>query len=182
MIRINLAPPRELRGVRLIGPQLNLALLFGAAALALVTVLGASAWYLTREEQRLSMEIDFGARELTALRSIVGPAAKMKEHLLDLQARLRVIGALTVDQSRPLSLVDAFADAVPADLWITAFEDRETLLRVKGSAFSSTAVSNFMTALRASGKFEDIDIIVSKRDLEKAPSVVTFEVTCRFRT
>ena len=182
MIRINLAPPRERSRARLGWPRLNLAALFGVVAVALATGIGGSSWYLFREERRLTLEIDVGARELTTLNTIVGPAAKMKEHLADLQARLKVIRALTRDQSRPLFLIDAFADAVPADLWITALEDTGALLRVTGSAFSATAVSNLMTALRASGKFRDVDIVVSKRDLEKTPSVLTFEITCRFET
>jgi type IV pilus assembly protein PilN len=182
MIRINLAPPRESRRVYFRGSQLNLGLLFGAAALALVTVLGAVAWYFSHEERRLTAEVERSGRELTTLRTLVGPAAKMKERLAELQARLKAIEALIVDQHRPLSLVDAFADVVPTDLWITAFEEKATTLRVRGSAFSASAISNFMTALRASGKFRDVDIIVSKRDLDKAPNVVTFEVTCRFGT
>ena len=180
MIRINLAPPRERPRSRLGWSRVNLVALFGVLAVALAVGIGGSSWRLFREERGLAAEIDVGARELTMLRTVVGPAAKMKEHVADLQARLKAIQVLTKDQSRPLFLIDAFADAVPADLWITALEDTGALLRVTGSAFSATAVSNFMTALRASGKFRDVDIVVSKRDLEKAPNVLTFEITCRF--
>jgi Tfp pilus assembly protein PilN len=183
MIRINLAPPRERARARLVWPNLDLGMLFGVAAVVLAVGVGGYAWSLFREERRLTVEIDAGARELTTLKAVVGPAAKMREHLADLQARLKVIQALTKDQSRPLFLIDAFADAVPADLWITGLEEKgEKILRVTGSAFSSTAVSNLMTALRASGRFKDVDIVVSKRDLAKTPNVVTFEVTCRFET
>ena len=182
MIRINLAPPRQRPGLGLAWPTFDLGLLFGVAAVVIVLGVGGYAWSLFREERRLTAEIDTGARELTTLTTIVGPAAKMKEHLADLRARLSVIRALTKDQSRPLFLIDAFADAVPADLWITGLEDKGAVLRVTGAAFSSTAVSNLMTALRASGRFKDIDIVVSKRDLDKSPSMVTFEVTCRFET
>lgn len=184
MIRINLAPPRERMSSRMASLPLwsgvNLALSFGVAAAVLAAVLIGSSWHLFREERRLTLETDTAARELTTLRTVVGPAAKMKEHLAEIQARLKVIQALTRDQGRPLLLIDAFADVVPADLWITALEDTGALLRVSGSAFSATAVSNLMAALRASGKFRDVDIVVSKRDLDKAPSLVTFEITCRF--
>jgi Tfp pilus assembly protein PilN len=163
-----------------LGRQWNLAMVFGVTAAAITLLVAGASWRMFREETRLTAELEAGARELTALRALVGPAAKMKEHLADLNARLKVIRALTKDQARPLSLIDAFADAVPEDLWITALEDRGAGLRVTGAAFSSTAVSNFMSALRASGKFRDVDIVVSKRDLDKAPNVVTFEVTCRF--
>lgn len=182
MIRINLAPPRERFRAVLAGPTLNLGVVFGVAAVVMAVGLGGYAWSLFREERRLTAENDTAARELTTLRTIVGPAAKMKEHLADLQARLKVVGALTKDQSRPLFLIDAFADVVPADLWITGLEEKESVLRMTGTAFSATAVSNLMTGLRASGKFKDVDIVVSKRDLDTAPNLVTFEVTCRFET
>ena len=182
MIRINLAPPRERAGIRLKLPRANLGLVFGVTAVALAVVLGGSSLYLFREERRLTAEFDDQAGELNTLRTIVGPAAKMKEQLAELSARLKAIQVLTKDQGRPRFLIDAFADAVPADLWITGLEDSGNVLRVTGTAFSATAVSNLMGALRASGKFRDVDIVVSRRDLEKAPDVVTFEVTCRFES
>ena len=183
MIRINLAPRRERRGRRglhLALPQLNLGVLFGLVAVALAAGLGNYWWNLAREEQRLTAEVEAGARELAGLKAAVGQAGKIKDQLADHQARLKAIQVLTKDQSRPLLLVDAFADAVPADLWITGLEEKGAVLRVTGSAFSPTAVANLMAALRKSGRFKDVDIVLSKRDLEKTPSLVTFEVTCRF--
>jgi Tfp pilus assembly protein PilN len=182
MIRIDLTPPRERQAIRLgrLPIELNPGVLLVASAAVVVLVLGGTAWYLLREERRLVAEVEAAGREVNTLKAIVGPAAKMKERLAELQARLKAIEELTKDQGRPLSLVDAFADAVPADLWITGLAETEAGVRVTGGAFSSTAVSNFMTALRASGKFKDVDIVISKRDLDRAPNVLTFEVTCRF--
>lgn len=184
MIRINLMPPRERPPLRfgVPGPRINLGAVLAAVAAAAVLVLGGSAGYLLRQERRLTAEVETAGREVTTLKAIVGPAAKMKDHLAELRARLKVIQALTKDQGRPLSLVDAFADAVPGDLWVTGLEENGTILRVTGGAYSSTAVSNFMGALRASGRFKDVDIVISKRDLDKAPNVLTFEVTCRFES
>jgi Tfp pilus assembly protein PilN len=84
-------------------------------------------------------------------------------------------------QGRPIALVDTFVSVIPKDLWITNLETREDLrLKVVGAAFSTTAVSDFMQNLRSSGKFTDVDIVVSRRDLSKPTGLVTFEVTCRF--
>lgn len=182
MIRINLAPPRTRQYARYSPSPMHLGPVFGIAVAAILVGFGGYAWHLVRQERALAAEIEIGARELTALKAAVGPAAKLKEHLAELQARLKVIQALTKDQNRPLFLIDAFVDTVPADLWITGLEDKGAVLRVTGSAYSATAVSNLMTALRASGKFKDVDIVVSKRDLDKTPNLVTFEVTCRFET
>ena len=98
----------------------------------------------------------------------------------ELRKRVDVIEQLTRDQARPIILVDAFAGVVPRDLWITRLEERNSVLRIAGAAFSTTAVSDFMANLRASGKFKDVDIIVSRRDLARPALPVTFEVTSRF--
>lgn len=183
MIRINLAPGRERReraGRPLALPGLNLAVVFGLAAVALAAGLGTAWWNLSREAQRLTAEVETRARELAMLKESVGQGARIKDQFADLQARLKAIQVLTKDQGRPLLLVDAFVDAVPADLWITGLEQKEAVLRVTGSAFSTTAVANFMAALRQSGRFKEVDIVLSKRDLAKTPSLVSFEVTCRF--
>ncbi len=62
-----------------------------------------------------------------------------------------------------------------------AFLDlQDTKKKIAGSAFSTTAVADLMSNLKNSGKFRDVDLIVSRQDLAKTPRVVTFEVTCRF--
>jgi Tfp pilus assembly protein PilN len=92
-----------------------------------------------------------------------------------------VIDELTKGQSRPILMLDAFADVIPRDLWITSMEDKGTgVLKLNGTAFSTAAVSDFMSNLRASGKFKDVDLVLSRQDLAKTPSMVTFEITCRF--
>jgi Tfp pilus assembly protein PilN len=179
MIRINLAPPQERRHYVVV-PRLHLGLVLALVAVVLVVGLAGYGRSLWVEEGRLVAEIETEERELAALKATVGRAGKIKEQLADLQARLRSIEMLAKGQSRPFLLIDAFADAVPADLWITKLEEKNALLRVTGSAFSPTAVANFMAALRASRKFKDVDITLSKRDAAKTPSVVDFEVTCRF--
>jgi type IV pilus assembly protein PilN len=99
-----------------------------------------------------------------------------------MRKRVEVIEALTKDQGRPIQLFDAFADMIPRDLWITGLEEKNSMLRVSGSAFTTVAVSDFMANLRASGRFKEVDIVVSRQDHSKAPRLVTFEVTCRFES
>ena len=69
---------------------------------------------------------------------------------------------------------------MPRDLWITSLEQKESVLKLSGTAFSTTAVSDFMANLKASGKFKDVDIVVSRQAFDKTPTTVTFEVTCTF--
>lgn len=187
MIRINLAP-REARrrsvGFKLpslsLGAGLNLGVVFGVLYLLTAAGLGYAWWGLSAQESRLSGEIARGNQELSSLKATLGQGANVKAQLADFKKRVEVIEALMKGQTRPIVLFDAFADVVPRDLWITGMEERDSVLKVTGSAFSTTAVSDLLSNLRSSGRFRDIDIVVSRQELAKTPSMVTFEVTCRF--
>lgn len=183
MIRINLAPPekgRRRRAWRPATPGINLGLVFvvlyGVAAIGV----GLYWWKLSRDAAELTITVEGETKELATLRSVLGPATKMKEHLAELQRRVYAIDELTKGQERAVLIFDAFVDAVPRDLWVTGFEDKVTTITVTGTAFSTTAVADLMANLARSGKFKDVEIVVSRQDLTKSPRLVTFEVTCRF--
>jgi Tfp pilus assembly protein PilN len=185
MIRINLAPPDQRRargGFEFHLPTANLGLLFAVAYGAVVVLIAAYWFSLYRAEARLAAEVARANRELATLKVQLGDAPKVKEMAIDLQKRVATIQQLTKNQARPMLLLDAFLDSVPPDLWITTLEERGALLKISGTAFSTSAVSDFMVNLRSSGKFKEIDIIVAKQDLNKSPVPVTFEVTCRFES
>ena len=87
---------------------------------------------------------------------------------------------LTGKAARPVYLLDAMADTLPPDLWLTRLEERGPSLRIAGTTYSSVALSDFMANLKASGRFKDVDLVDAKQDLSKSPRTITFEVTCRF--
>jgi type IV pilus assembly protein PilN len=184
MIRINLAPESERRrrslGFKLSLPTFDLGMLFAVVYAVAVLALGAFWWTLSSTESRLHREIAAGNQELTSLKARIGQLGRVKEQYVELQKRIEALQALTKDQTRPIHMLDAFVDMIPRDLWITGLEENTSKLKLRGSAFSTTAVADFMANLRASGKFKEVDIIVSRQDFAKPPRLVTFEVTCRF--
>ena len=96
------------------------------------------------------------------------------------QRRLNAIETVARNQARPVYLLDAMADTLPPDLWLTRLEERGPSLRIAGTTYSSVALSDFMANLKASGRFKDVDLVDAKQDLSKSPRTITFEVTCRF--
>lgn len=182
MIRINLAPieARRRPGITLRLPSLNLGVLFGVLYLVGVGGVGYSWWGLTAVEAKLTADVTQAERELQSLKATLGQGANVKNQVAEIKRRVQVIEDITKGQARPLQLFDAFIDTVPANLWIVTLEEKDSVLKITGSAYSAASVSAFMANLRASGKFKDIDIVISRQDLAKTPSLVTFEVTCRF--
>jgi type IV pilus assembly protein PilN len=183
VIRINLAPPtqrRRARDFRLAMPSINLGVVFLVVYIAAASGITIYWAQLYREEARLTDEIARAKSELDRLKPITAQASKVKEQLADLQKRVKTIEDLTKDQSKPIRVLDAFSKVMPNDLWVTRMEERGNMLKVTGTAFSASAVSDLMANLRASGRFKEVEIVLSRQDLTKSPRLVTFEVTCRF--
>jgi Tfp pilus assembly protein PilN len=185
MIRINLAPAESRgrrSGFKLPIPSPNLAWLFGVLYIVAAVAVGYYWMELNQTEAKLAGDLDRSNRELQSLKATLGQGANVKAQLTDIQKRVQVIEALVKGQAHSIVMLDAFADVVPRDLWITSMEEKGAVLKLTGTAYSTTAVSDLMSNLRSSGKFKEIDIVVSRQDLAKTPSVVTFEVTCRFES
>jgi type IV pilus assembly protein PilN len=183
VIKINLAPTERRRGLpsfQLGLPTFDLGVLFAIVYVAVVLGVGATWLLRSSIESRLVSAIERDKRELASLKAQIGEGTKLKAQVAELQNRLKAIQELTKNQARPSALLAAFADTVPPDLWINTLEEKGATLKVSGTAYSPTAVSDFMTNLRGSGKFKEIDIVIAKSDLVKNPRPVTFEVTCRF--
>ena len=182
MIRINLAPieARRRGGVSL--PTNYLGLIFGLLVVAALVGVG-SMWYVRfMEETRLTNEVRTSEIELQRLKTQLGQGANVKAQLAEVKGRVQIIEQLTKNQDRPLRMLDHFADMVPKELWITSMEDKGSGLKILGTAFTREVVSEFMANLKGSGKFRDIEIVISKQDLVKTNSPVTFEVTCRYES
>jgi Tfp pilus assembly protein PilN len=187
MIRINLAPETggrrrtvALSSFKFSLPSLDVLTLGGVACVVVIVALFGYITVLKRTEDRLQREIVAATQELSVLKARIGQLGRVKEQYMELQKRIEALQAIIKDQTRPIYMFDAFADMIPRDLWITGLEESASKLKLRGSAFSTTAVSDFMTNLKASGRFKEVDIIVSRQDFSKPPRLVTFEVTCEF--
>jgi type IV pilus assembly protein PilN len=183
MIRINLAPVearRRMPAMSLSIPSFNLGIAFGLLYAVAVAALGFYGYGLMSEESALTADVDRLNRELASLNTTLGEGAGVKTQLTEVKRRVAILEDLTKGQGRSIVLLDAFIDTVPRDLWITSFEHKEAVLKLNGTAFSTTAVSDFMSNLKSSGKFKEVDIVVSRQAIDKTPSLVTFEVTCKF--
>jgi type IV pilus assembly protein PilN len=182
MIKINLAPPRGRKPLRVSVSASALGIGFALAYLAALGGVGGYWWTLSGQEQHLQAEIDRATEELTRLKSVIAEGNKYKAQRDEFERRVRAVEELTRLQPRPTYLLDAFADTIPRDLWITSASERERLLRFNGTAFSTTAVADFMSNLRSSGRFKEVDLVVARQDITKTPRMVTFEVVCRFES
>ncbi len=182
MIRINLAPPSTTKRATAfsIAPGLNLGVVFGILALAVIGLIGAYWWKVSSDIAWLVAENERAEQEKTRLAAVIAEGQRFKREKEELEGRVNAIERVARNQTRPTYLLDAMADVLPADLWLTRIEEKGQQLRLAGTTYSSVALSDFMANLRGSGKFKDVDLVESRQDLTKSPRLITFEVSCRF--
>lgn len=181
MIKINLLPARPRRMVPFALPALPwLSIAFAAVAVVVVVGLGGYWFMLSREASQLRSDIDRAEAELRRLKAVIDEGNRFKKEKEDLERRIALIGQIARNQARPVYFLDAMADVIPRDVWLVSIEEKQDRLRVAGNAFSPIAVADFMSNLRKSGKFKDVDLVVTRQDLTKTPRVITFEVVCSF--
>jgi type IV pilus assembly protein PilN len=178
VIKINLAPPTtRTRGA---GTGVNLGIVFGALGALLVLGLAAYGWVVSADVSRLRADIQQSQREVARLKPIIAEGQRYRQQKEELERRVNAIEIVARNQARPTYLLDALADMLPADLWLTRVEEKSQQLRLAGTTFSSVTLSDFMANLKASGKFKEVDLVESRQDLAKTPRTITFEVVCQF--
>jgi type IV pilus assembly protein PilN len=178
VIKINLAPPTtRTRGA---GTGVNLGIVFGALGALLVLGLAAYGWVVSADVSRLRADIQQSQREIARLKPIIAEGQRYRQQKEELERRVNAIEIVARNQARPTYLLDALADMLPADLWLTRIEEKSQQLRLAGTTFSSVTLSDFMANLKASGKFKEVDLVESRQDLAKTPRTITFEVVCQF--
>jgi Tfp pilus assembly protein PilN len=92
-----------------------------------------------------------------------------------LQQRVSTIEQLQRDRTGGQELLDQIANTVARteNLWLTSLVRKGNNLTIEGSSASINAIANFITALKRSGYFQQVEIKESKQD-EKNAAVQTF--------
>jgi len=177
MIRINLlgqARPKAPRRAVPLEATLQLLML----GLALLFALGVLWYHWNQMESDVKKKQDEIAKlqsEKAKLESVKAQVAAFEIQSAALQQRINVIEELQRNRTGGQALLDAVANTVARtdSLWLTSLSRKGNALTIDGSAASITAVANFITQLKRSGKFDQVEIKESHED-DKIPGVQTF--------
>ena len=100
-----------------------------------------------------------------------------------LQQRIAVIEELQRNRVGGQQLLDAIANTVSRTdtLWLTSVDRKGDALSINGSAGSIDAVANYITQLKRSGYFQQVEIKESHQDASnKAVQLFIFSLTAQF--
>lgn len=185
MIRINLLGRARPKAVRQAVPlEATLQLVFLGAALVLgFGLLYVHFWQMDKEDRALLAHIQKQRGEKARLEQLKQQVENFEKQKAVLQQRIAVIEDLQRNRTGGQQLLDAIANTVSRTdtVWLTSVDRKGDSLSINGSAGSINAVANYITQLKRSGYFQQVEIKESHQDAtNKAVQIFIFSLTAQF--
>lgn len=173
MIRINLLPARVSKKKQAGTQQLVLfALVLVAGLIANYVWASARAGDLAARQQRLART----RADIAQLDKIIGEVSSLREEQKALREKLDVLAKLKAGRTGPVRMLDELATITPKRLWLKKMDDKGGKVDFDGTAATIDDVSAFMTALKTSRYFGDVELKKTTARTEGKYRVVDFNI------
>jgi Tfp pilus assembly protein PilN len=185
MIRINLLGRSRPKATRSAVPlEATLQYVFLAVALVVsVGVLYGHYLLMDRENTAVLAHIQKQTGEKARLEQLKQQVDNFEKQKSVLQQRIAVIEQLQRNRTGGQELMDAVASTVSRTdtLWLTSVDRKGDTLTIDGQAGSINSIANYITQLKRSGYFQQVEIKESHQDVSsKAVEVFIFTLTAKF--
>ncbi len=175
MIKINLLLARKEKkkvGMRKEVIILILSLVF------LVVGLGIIQYLLEKEKTSTFVKISDTKKEIAYYKSLTTEVTKAKEAQKSLQDKLNIINSLRKEKGSPAKVLDELSIDKPEKLHLESLKKDGGKLGIEGIALDDETIANFMTNLRKSKLFKNVDLIVSEQVEQSKIKLKKFILSC----
>ena len=186
MIKINLLSVDRERAKRKAKFQVGQKVTVGCSLIlvAAALVVGWWFWSLQRASADLDQQIADAERETQRLQSVIQQVTQFEGRRAQLQQRVTLIEELRKGQTGPVHLLDQISKALPEAMWLTDLRQAASDITLEGRCTSLNSLSDFVSALEASGLFErPVEILDSRVEAAttSSPELIRFSVRARQR-
>lgn len=180
MIRINLlgqARPKATKSAVPVEATMQVVMAL-VALVASVAVLGIIYYQQNNQLNAVEAKITALKAEKASLQTIKQDVDHFESEKATLQQRIDVIETLQKNRSGGQDLLEMVANTVVRvdELWLTSLDRTGNAINVEGEAGSINAVANFITQMKRSGYFDNVEIKDAKENDVK-PGVETYDFT-----
>ena len=116
--------------------------------------------------------------EIVKYKSLTAEVEKKKEEQKMLQNRLDIINSLRKDKARAARLLDELSIDKPEKLQLESLKKEGAKLGIEGIALDDETIANFMTSLRKSKLFRNVDLVVSEQIEQSKMKMKKFVLSC----
>jgi type IV pilus assembly protein PilN len=178
MIRINLLPARVSKKKQAGKQQLVLfALVLVAGLVANYVWASSRAGDLETRQKRLART----KADIAQLDKIIGEVKSLREEQKALKEKLDVLAKLKQGRTGPVRMLDELATITPKRLWLKKMDDKAGKVTFDGTAATIDDVSAFMSALKTSRYFGDVELKKTSAKTDGKFRVVDFTINATSR-
>jgi type IV pilus assembly protein PilN len=174
MIKINLLLARKEKKVGLRKEFIVLIL----SVVLLLAVLILVQWRLEKERDDVLTQISNTKKEIAYYKSLTTEVNKAKEAQKTLQDKLNVINTLRKEKGGPARVLDELSIDKPEKIHLESLKKEGSRLGIEGIALDDDTIANFMTNLRKSKLFKNVDLIVSEQVEQSKIKLKKFILSC----
>jgi type IV pilus assembly protein PilN len=160
MIKINLLKARKEK--KKIGVRKEM-ILFILSMVVVFVLLFVVQWFISGEKDKTVAQISTTKKEIEYYKSLRTEFEKAKEQQKILQEKLNVINQLRKEKQGPAKVLDELSIDKPEKIYFESVKKDGSKLGIEGVALDDETVANFMTNLRKSKLFRNVDLIVSEQ-------------------
>jgi type IV pilus assembly protein PilN len=175
MIKINLLLARKEKKKAALGKEFIVLILSMALLLIL---LGFIQWRLGKENENTQVQIAKTKKDIAYYKSLTTEVSKKKEEQKMLQNRLDIINSLRKEKSSPAKVLDELSIDKPEKLQLESLKKTGSKLGIEGIALDDETIVNFMTNLRKSKLFTNVDLVLSQQIEQSKIKLKKFILSC----
>jgi type IV pilus assembly protein PilN len=175
MIKINLLLARKEK--KKVGLRKEFIVLI-LSVVVLLAVLVLVQWRLEKEKENILTQISNTKKEIAYYKSLTTEVTKAKEAQKTLQDKLNVINSLRKEKGGPARVLDQLSIDKPEKIHLESLKKEGSRLGIEGIALDDETIANFMTNLRRSKLFKNVDLIVSEQVEQSKVKLKKFILSC----
>ncbi len=175
MIKINLLKARKEK--KKIGMRKEL-IMFVLSMVGVLVLLLFVTWRIMGEKNETVAQIENTKKEINYYKSLTTEVNKAKEQQKILQEKLNVINLLRKQKSSSAKVLDELSIDKPDKIYFESVRKDGSKLGIEGVALDDETVANFMTNLRKSTLFKNVDLIVSQQVEISKYKLKKFSLSC----
>lgn len=175
MIKINLLLARKEK--KKVGLRKEFIVLILSVFL-LLAVLVLVQWRLEKEKEDTLAQISNAKKEIAYYKSLTTEVVKAKEAQKMLQDKLNIINSLRKQKGGPAKVLDELSIDKPEKMHLESLKKEGSKLGIEGIALDDETIANFMTTLRKSKLFKNVDLIVSEQVEQSKIKLKRFILSC----
>ena len=175
MIKINLLLTRKEK--KKVGVRKEFVILILAVGLLLI-LLAALNWKMEKEKEDMVAQISETKKEIARYKSLAVEVTKAKEAQKVLQDKLNIINSLRKGKETPVRVLDEISVDKPEKLQLELMKKEGLKLAIEGIALDDETIVQFMTSLKKSKLFKNVDLIVSEQIEQNKIKLKKFILSC----